>query len=252
MSLFDANCFLGRWPFQLGRELTAAELTRHLARCGVNRAAVSPLDAAFQPEPMPANRRLFSAVRSVAELVPVPVVQPVLASWREQLDECRAAGARAIRLMPAYHNYRLGRRGLDAFMQAVGDCGLRLVVTARMEDERGRYFALNIKGLPLTEMAAFLRRFPGHRPLITGLSLGELLKLAGECDNFHSDLAYVEHMALAEMLRGKVAAARLMFGSLAPLYSVSAQRAKLSANRFSVADRRRLGWTNAESFFRCE
>lgn len=248
--LFDVNCYLGAWPFSLLPARPAPDFARRLARSGIRRAAVSPYAAVFQPEPMPANRALFAAVRRVPALVPLPVVHPLLANWREQLDACRAArGVKAVRIIPAYHHYHLRARELDAFMSGLAETGLRLVITARLEDERARYFALNVKGVPVADLAYFLDRHPEKSPLITGLSAGELLKLADGHANFRADLAYTENIALAEMLRGKLAFSRLMFGTLAPLYSAQAQTAKLTANTFSAAERRQIGTTNAEAFF---
>lgn len=247
---FDVNCYLGAWPFSLFPERSAAELAAHLARSGIRRAALSPFGAVFQPEPMPANRQLFAAVRRVKAFVPLPVINPLLANWCEQLQECcDSTEVRTVRLIPNYHNYRLRAPQLTAFMAKLAEMKVRIVLTARIEDERARYFALSIKGVPVSDMAHFLRRFPAQPPLITGLSVGELLKLAGERANFYADLAYTENMALAEMLRGKIPFSRLMFGTLSPLLSAQAQTAKLSASTFSAVERREIGFSNALNFF---
>lgn len=248
--LFDVNCYYGTWPFTCCGDFTAPNLAAHLARSGITRAAVSPFGAVFHPEPMPANRAMGRALRRVAALSPLPVVNPGLANWREQLRECREEfGATAVRLFPNYHHYRLRSPKLDAFMAEAAALGLRLVISVRLEDERGRYFALKIKGVPGADLAAFLERHPGHAPLLTGLSVGELLKLAVERVNFSADLSYTENMTLAEMLRGKIDSSRLMFGTNSPLYSAQAQTAKLTANTFSARERSQIGHLNAERFF---
>lgn len=248
--LYDVNCYYGAWPFSIFRELTAPRLATHLARSGIDRAAVSPFGAVFHPEPMPANRALFKALKPVDTLHPLPVVNPMLANWREQMRECRTTfGARTIRLFPNYHRYRLSSPRLDPFMTTVAEAGLRIVVSVRLEDERGRYHALDIKGVPLADLSAFLRRHPECTPLLTGLSVGELLKLAEEHTNFVADLSYAENIALAGMLRGKIGISRLMFGTNTPLYSAQAQAAKLTADTFSARERQQIGRTNALAFF---
>jgi len=248
--LFDVNCFLGTWPFSLVPEMSAGQLVRHLARAGVGQAAVSPLAAVFQPEPMPANEALFAALRGKRALAPLPVINPVLANWKEQLEACAAApGVRAVRLYSNYHNYRLISAAMRPIVDALTARGLRLVITARLEDERHRYFALKIKGVPVAEIAAFLGSNPGLSPLITGLSVTEALELAALRENFHADIAYQENVALAAMLRGKIAASRLMFGSLTPLVSAAAQAGKLSEPGFTAQERRRIGSGNAARFF---
>lgn len=249
--LYDVNCYLGAWPFTFFREMTAPKLADHLARSGIHRAAVSPFGAVFHPEPMPANRALFKKVKRVDALVPLPVINPMLANWREQLRECcEKHGATTVRLFPNYHNYSLHSQKLDPFVAAVTETKMRLVVSVRLEDERARYFALKIKGVPLSDLSRFLQRYPETIPLLTGLSAGELLKLADAHSNFYADLSYAENIALAEMLRGKISFSRLMFGTNAPLYSAQAQTAKLTASTFSKTERKQIGYTNAKAYFR--
>ena len=137
MNLIDTNVNLGPWPFTPVPDRTGPELAAHLAASGVRRALVSHLGAVFQPEPMVTNRKLFAAVKKTPGLLPVPVINPALANWREQLAECLAAGPiRAVKIFPNYPNYYLGARKLDAFMAAIADAGLRLIVYVRLEDER--------------------------------------------------------------------------------------------------------------------
>lgn len=248
--LFDVNCYLGAWPFSLVPEMNAEQLARHLDRAGVDCAAVSPLGAVFQPEPMPANRTLFAALRGKRRFIPLPVVNPALANWKEQLEECAAApGVRAVRLYPNYHDYRLTRRTLLPFVDALEHHRLRLVITARIEDERHRYFALRIKGVPVADLTAFLKANPRTVPLVTGLSVTEAIQLASGTENFLADISYQENIELAAMLRGKLSSSRLMFGTLTPLVSAAAQSGKLCAPDFSAAERRRIASINAVRFF---
>lgn len=248
--LFDANAFIGTWPFDLNPELTAGQLVARLKECAVSRAAVSHLDAVFQPEPMPANRRLFAACRKLDALTPVPVINPHLAHWRDQLRECaEASGVRAVRVIPNYHGYRLTSRRMTEFAAELPAFGLKLVVTARLEDPRQRYFALAIRPVPLADLRVFLSRCREVPVLCTALTLGEIITVAQEFPETFADLSFAEHVALADRLRGKAAADRLMFGTLVPMISARAQTAKLSATNFTVAEARAIGSANARRFF---
>ncbi|RFC45028.1 MAG: hypothetical protein DUW69_001909, partial [Verrucomicrobia bacterium] len=74
--LIDTNVNLGPWPFTPVPDRTGPELAAHLATNGIRRALVSHFGAVFLPEPMPANRKLFAAVRRSPALIPVPVINP--------------------------------------------------------------------------------------------------------------------------------------------------------------------------------
>ncbi|MBI5381395.1 MAG: hypothetical protein HZA31_05805 [Opitutae bacterium] len=248
--LCDVNAFLGSWPFSIVPEYSAPQLADYLAQSGIRRAVVSHLGAVFQPDPMLANRKLLAAVRRTPALAPLPIVNPLLANWREQLTELGAnAAVRAVRILPNYHNYALKSRRLDPFMDALAEAKLKLVLTARLEDERHRYFALRVKGVPCKAIAAFLARFPDHHILCTGVPLFDIQNLAEKHANFSSDLSYAENITMMEMLRDKIAPSRLMFGTFAPLVSARAQAAKLTQSPLTAQERKLIYAENARRFF---
>lgn len=249
--LIDANAFLGSWPFGVTPELGAKQLAEKLRRHGVRRAFVSDLGAVFAPDPMPANRALFAAVRDVRALVPVPILNPALTTWREQFEACRTAAAplRAVRILPNYHIYTLTSRRLEPFVAALTEARVRLVLNVRLEDERHTYFALRIKGIPVAAIAAFLRRFSTQHVLCTGLYKPEIESLTTQADNFSADLSFAEAMDTAHALAEAVPASRLMFGSAAPLLSIAAQAAKIDASRLPAQELGRIASENARRFF---
>ncbi|MFI5356079.1 MAG: amidohydrolase family protein [Opitutales bacterium] len=248
--LIDTNVNFGAWPFNLAPNRTAPALARHLAANGVGRALVSPLGAVFQPDPLPANRALFAAVRHTPALVPVPVINLRLAHWREQLAECHAAGAKAVKLLPNFHHYRLTARVLTEFMPALARTGLRLVVNVRYEDERHRYFALHLNGVPRAELAAFLKKFPRHHVLLTGIYRPDLKELAKTCLNFSADISFCEWTETIKDLLTALPARRLMLGTCTPMLSTRGGVDKLRGARIPARARELIGSVNARRFFK--
>lgn len=248
--IFDANVFLGAWPFHLTPTQTVASLRGEMRSAGVARAAVSPLSAVFQPEPSAANRELFGALHRTPSLVPVPVVNPRLANWRDQLDACLAERTvTTVRLLPNYHDYDPVRKALRPFFDAVAEAGLKIVLTARMEDDRHRYFALGIKGVPLATIEGFLQSYPTLPVLLTGVAVGEINHLLPRFARVSAELSYAEHLFLAAQFRGRALTSRLMFGSMSPLVSLAAQVAKVVDGTFRATELRRVRHTNASAFF---
>lgn len=248
--LIDTNVNLGLWPFAPLPELNASQVAARLAAAGIRRAFVSPLGAVFQPDPMPANVALITAVGRTPALLPVPVINPALANWREQLDRCQAAAPiRAVKLFPNYHNYRLTARRLDDFMAAIAQTGLKLIVNVRLEDERHRYFALKIKGVPVADIARFLRHFPAQHVLLTGLYRHELKQLAADHKNFSADIAFSEWVETVKDLLTVIPARRLMLGTNTPLLSTRAQADKLRLAQIPTRTKALIGTDNARRFF---
>ena len=247
--LTDTHAFLGRWPFLPHREQTGSELATHLGEHGIRRALVSPLGAAFLPEPMPANRELFAAVRRVPALVPVPVINPALATWRDHLDECVAAArVTVVRILPNYHNYTLRHPRLVEFMAELTRRRLNLAISVRLEDERNRYHGLTVRGVPAADLAAFLHRHPGHHVLCNGLYKAEIERLARECGNFTADLTFAEFLDTLATLRAVLPVSRIVVGTGTPLLSTAAQLAKLHHSRQPARERAAIGGLSALRF----
>jgi len=248
--LIDTNAHLGPWPFSPLPEHTGPQFAAHLARNGIRRALVSDLRAVFLPDPMPANRRLFAAVRRTPALVPVPILNPALRTWPEQLAECRAAAPlRAVKILPNYHNYTLKARCLDDFVAALAAAKVRLILSVRLEDERHKYFALRMKGVPVASLGGFLQRFASHPIFLAGLYKPELEKLAGEHANFSADIAFCEWIHTLEALKRKISVRRLMLGTCSPLLSTRAEVDKLTRSRLSAREKALVGSENARRFF---
>ncbi len=248
--LFDANAYSGVWPFGLRCEQTVANYAAAARQAGISGAAISPLGAFLETDPMRANRELFQTVRIRPLFRPVPIVNPVLASWRDQLAECGAQkGVRAVRIAPTYHNYTLRSGRLPRFMRELDRLGLKLVVTVRLEDERHRYFALKVTAVPFADLIGFFARFSDTTPLCTGLAMSEVERLAARAGNFFADVSYTECLRFAATLKKAIPLERAMFGSLSPLVSLPAQAAKMADFEFTPDERRAVGSGNAKGFF---
>jgi uncharacterized protein len=247
--LIDANVHLGTWPFTLVPELNAPRLAAHLRAHGIRRAVVSPVAAILAPDPMPGNRALLAAVRRIPALLPVPVVNPALRNWREQLDAAEAGPLRAVKLFPNYHNYRLDSGRLDSFFSEVRSRRMRLLISVRLEDERHRYFGLRIRSVPPKTLISFLRRHPRLHPLVLGLGLPELRQVAKKRDNFSTDTSFIEWRdSLATLVR-EFPARRILFGSHTPFFVTRASMAKLKTARLPARTAAAIGGGNAARYF---
>ncbi len=247
--LTDVHAHLGTWPFALQSERNPAQLVAHLRAHGIGRAWVSPLAAVLAPDPGPANRALFAALKKTPALMPVPAINPALANWRDELAACAAAAPlRAVKILPNYHNYSLALPALDPFVTELRARKIRLLLQVRLEDERHRYFALQIKGVPVASIVAFLQRFPEVHPLLLGAYLPELRTIAESAKNFSTDCALAEWEQTMVALREFLPVTRIFFGSHTPFLVTGAQTEKLRSARIAAAAKRAIGAGNAARF----
>lgn len=249
MTYFDANTWVGKWPFSFADAHTPRSLAAHLARRGIARALVSPLDAVFAPAPQPANLALLAATRGLRGLVPVPVINPALAGWREDLAAVAAdKRVRAVRLLPNYHNYALSHPAVDALIAALRPRGLRLIVQMQLIDHRHEYHAMTLKPVPAADLAALLKRHRSLPVLASGLMRPDLLKLAPKHANLLADLSFAEWHDTMEHLLAKVSARQLAFASHTPLLITAAARAKLDTSTLRAPARTAIATTNLTRF----
>jgi hypothetical protein len=248
--IVDAHTHLGAWPFRLHSERSAAAHAAHLAAHGIQGAVASHLGAVLAPDPRQSNRTLFAEVRRSPALTPLPTINPALANWREELAACcDSAPIVAVKLLPNYHNYSLASARCAEFIDGVLERGLRLVIQARLEDERHRYFALRIKGVPVPALATFLKTHRNLHPLVLGLYLPEIRTLAGAAKNFSTDTACAEwEQTMVEILK-VLPASRVVFGSHTPFLNTRAEVDKLRLARIPTAARNAIGSGNAREFF---
>ena len=249
MKTLDANTWIGRWPFAFLDVHTARSLAGELRRHGIDRALVSPLDAVFAPEPGPANRDLLRTTRGIAMLVPVPVINPALANWRDELAGVAAdPRVRAVRILPAYHNYRLSHRAVHELAVELVRRQLGLIVQVRMIDERHEFHALTIKPVAVGDVSAFVLRQPRANVLASGLLRSEMLSLLPTHPALLADLSLAEWFDTMRHLLAKVSAKQLVFASHTPFLITAAARAKLDTSGVSEAKRRAIEVGNLGHF----
>jgi hypothetical protein len=249
MKTFDANTWIGRWPFAFLDVHTARSLAGELRRHGIGRALVSPLDAVFAPDPSPANRELLRTTRGVDLLVPVPVINPALASWRDELAKVAAdSRVRAVRILPAYHDYRLTHRAVHELGLELVGRRLGLIVQVRLIDERHEYHALTIKPVAVGDVSAFVQKLPRASVLASGLLRSEVLSLLPKHPALLADLSLAEWYDTLKHLLAKVAVKQLIFASHTPFLITAAARAKLDTSGLSAAQRSAIGRGNLERF----
>lgn len=249
MTPFDASTWIGSWPFALLEAHTPRSLVNHLRRHGIGRALVSPLDGVFAPEPGRANRALLRATRSFPGLLPVPLINPTLANWPDELAVCAEdARVRVVRVLPSYHRVPLGGAGMRRLVGELEARGLRLALQVRLIDERHEYHGLSLKPVALAALTRFLATYPNTPVLVSGLLRSEVAKLAPSHPRMLVDLAYAEWLDTVRTLLVSTRPEQLVFASHTPFLVTAAATAKLDAARLPSSRRKLIAHRNLDRF----
>jgi len=249
MKVFDALTWLGHWPFAFLAQRNAAGLARHLRAHGIDRALVSPLDAAFAPEPGPANRALSRAVRGVPSLEVAPVINPAVADWRDQLRDCLDRGpVRLVRVLPSYHRVVLTGPAMRSLMAECRRRGVKVAIQVRLIDERHEHHAVSLRPPKVPALARFLDAFPGEPVLLSGVLRTEAATLTAGRPQVRVDLAFVEWLETLRTALAAVPARQVVFASHTPILETAAAPAKFARARISPSAKRALLGANLERF----
>ena len=117
--IIDVNAWTGSWPALVNVPYDVASVRSSLRAYGVERIFMAPLAAAWSANPHLCNRTVYEAADAYADISPLPVIDPTLPTWPEELE--KAAGHRAvplIKLLPGYGGY-----GLDAADEVFEEAG---------------------------------------------------------------------------------------------------------------------------------
>ncbi|HAA77880.1 TPA: hypothetical protein DCE37_22470 [Candidatus Latescibacteria bacterium] len=223
----DVAAFTGAWPTHPvnGR---LDDVVGGLQRVGVDRILVSPLDAVWCRNPHLYNGSLYRACEGRDELLPVPVVDPSIGIWKDELGEAAEAGVQAIRLLPNYHDYSLGEG--DAFWDAVSEHGFVTIVQTRMEDPRRQHPKSVVEDVPVKNILDLADRRRDIRFVIGGARTAEIRSASEalkEQSNLYADVSQADGLDAVRILVGKGLMERLLFGSHAPLFIPEAAMARV-------------------------
>lgn len=249
IELYDTNAWIGNWLFTPTAPQNLSSLRRRWKKHGIVGGMVSDLDALWMVEPSAINARLVEACRPAKNVIPVPILNLLDPAWPDQLAPWLAMPEiKAVRLAPGYGGWKLNnRRAVDA-AHAITQAGRKVVLSARLLDERHEHPALKVKPVPVAMIRRWIDKVPGMLPLVQGLTRWELEELGKACDRFLTDLSFAEWADTIGVVSKVVDPKRIVFGSLSPLHSMAAHANKVVASPASFARRRAVAATNAQKW----
>jgi predicted TIM-barrel fold metal-dependent hydrolase len=217
--IIDINAYTGHWPSHpvVGAlDRVRASLTDY----GVERICVSPLDAAWCRNPHRYNDDLYAASGATNDVFPVPVLDPTIATWRDELERAKAQPrVRLVKLLPAYSGYDMDFAS-DLFASLAG-AGLGVIVQTRLEDPRRQHPLAQVPDVPAAEIADAAERHSDLLVIIGGPRTGEIRALKDrllDLPNLYADVSQSDGMDAVKVLVEDGLRDRLLFGSHAPLF----------------------------------
>jgi predicted TIM-barrel fold metal-dependent hydrolase len=218
MTWVDCTAFCGPYPRRpIGLE--PAALWARLAPFGLGRTYASRLEALWFENAHDANRLAERLSDRPSEVILTPVVDPSLATWREELDRLAALGQlKVVRLHPNYHGYSLA--DVDPFLAELAKRRAVAQVVVRVDDPRRQHRLARVPDVPPGSVRAAAAKHPTLKVLLSGALTPALTALAKDlpaAGNLWADTSQADGVDAVASLMRTAWRDRLVFGTHAPL-----------------------------------
>jgi len=217
--IVDMNCWTGHWGTHPLRG--EAEAVRDsLKQIGVDRLCLSPLDGVWAQNPHLANQAVYDAAERWDDVYPVPLLDPTVATWQEELWRARdCSRVQLVTWLPSYSQYDLC--AADEWAEAIAEAGLGLIVQTRLEDTRRQHAGAVIPDVDPGEVAELARRHPDLTVIIGGAvwtAIRELAEVLLGLPNLYADVSQADGTDTMRILVEAGLTERLLFGTHAPFF----------------------------------
>lgn len=227
--IIDVNAWTGPWPALVNVPFDAASVRSSLRTYGIECIFMAPLAAAWSANPHLCNAAVYAAASEFEDISPVPVIDPTLPTWREEME--KAAGHRAVRmikLLPGYGGYELVVA--DDLFEEAARANLVAMVQIRIDDPRRHHPMAMVPDVPAGDVVEAAKRHPNLKLVIGGASAATLRSLAvqlRELPGLYADTSQVDGVDSLKMLVEEGLGNKLLFGSHAPVFMPGAAVARV-------------------------
>ena len=233
--IIDFCAFIGNWPtYPVSGDPEVVQDT--LSNYGVSQILVSSLESAWCRNPHRCNDLVYRAAETLADIWPVPILDPTIATWQSALHQARTfvpelhpqKRVHLVRLLPTYSPYDLSQA--DELLKSLVEAKLGVIIQTRLEDPRRQHPLAQVPDLPAEEVAAVAEQYPALKVIIGGTRTGEIRNLQRQLmdqPNLYADISQVDGLDVIKVLVNDGLVDKLLFGSHIPIFTPHAAIARV-------------------------
>ena len=217
--IIDMNAWAGYWSaYPVQGEVS--QVRSSLREIGVERMLLSPMHAVWCHNPHLCNDLVYQAAEEYPDIDPVPVLDPTIPTWLEELGRAlHAPRARWIKLIPAYSRYTL--EGADGLLSALARAGMGVIIQTRLEDPRRQHPLAQVADTPVKAVVSAARRHPNLEFIIGGGSWAAIQEARTEIAKLPNLFAETSQLDGVDSLKSLIEwglAPKILFGTHSPFF----------------------------------
>lgn len=239
--IFDANAFIGKWPYWPIRSSSPDEVAAELKGWKIDRAAICSTRSVFVHWE-DGNKEVEAAVTAHPhELVPFACLGPLelshaLPTHSYDFVDYVQRGFRGIRLYPQHHSYHpLYQSFVDEILEESASRGWPVLLPLRIIMNWG------VPMLDLGSIHVIVQRHPHVRWILAGINYLHELQLAStllrQLPNLSLETSCIMGYAAIAKLVQQHGSSQILFGSGAPIQHGSAALSKIVLAEITDSDR---------------
>lgn len=166
--IYDANTWIGHWPFRALPRTSAADLLRRMDKHGIAKSLVASLHGLLYKDSHEANYELAKEIRAHRDrLIPGALLNPAYGGWPDDLAQCREEfGMPVLHLIPDYHGYKLTDPCAEEIVAQARKHKMVVALHFRIVDPRGRHRLDPGRHANAHDVLAFIKKFQGAKFLM--------------------------------------------------------------------------------------
>lgn len=252
MSLFDLNVTLGRTALPVGDPFhTPAALLEEMRRLRIDEALVSHA-IALEADVEYGNALVLEQLRRHQNLFPCWVMTPPafgdLPEPKTWVERARAAGVKAVRLVPKHSNYRLATWCTGPLLNQLEQFNMPVLL-----DFGEHHWSQS--PIPWNDILDVCHRFPALDIVVMGVAVGDARNLYAAlraAPNLHLECHAFALPDMYQLMAREGLAERLLFGTGLPKHAGENGVVQLWQSGLSAADQANIGWHNAHRLLRID
>jgi len=246
MSVFDANVTLGRTAVPVGDPFDTPEaLLEEMRRLRIDEALVCHA-IALEADVEYGNALLLEQLRRYQNLFPCWVMAPpAFGDLREPqawLERARAAGVKAVRLVPKHSNYSLAAWCTGPLLNQLEQANMPALL-----DFGHHHWSQS--PIPWNDVLEVCHRFPALDVVVLGVTVGDTRNLYAAlraAPNLHLECHDFALPDMYQLMAKEGFAERLLFGTGMPKYAGENRVFQLWRSGLSQTEQANVGWRNAQ------